>query len=106
MPTAPWETLCPTTAGPTFLTIHFKWHLFAKARSVNDGKPNQRHWRPNFTGHIFLATSRCQTPTSDHFLKLHATQNSGTQPNQRKACHRYWKTILKKLTAPLLLRKD
>jgi len=35
---------------------------------VNDRKCNQRYLRPDFTGHIFLATSRCQKPTSDHLF--------------------------------------
>ena len=63
-PKVPRETLCITTAGLTFLTTHFKWRLFAKATSVNDGKLKQRHVRPDFTGSIFKATSRCQEPTS------------------------------------------
>jgi len=31
---------------------------------VNDGKLKQRHWRPDFTSQIFIATSRYRKPTS------------------------------------------
>src|SRR6056297_2786324 len=106
MPKAPREIFRNTSAGPTFLAGFSKWHLSAKATSLNDGKLKQRHLRPNFTGQIFIATSRCQTPTSDHFLILHDARNSGTQPNQRKACQRYRTLILKKFAAPRLLGKD
>ena len=37
---------------------------FSKARSLNDGKPDQRHLRPDFTRQISIATSRCRNPTS------------------------------------------
>jgi len=68
VPKAPRENHRNTTAGPTFLAGLSTWHLSAKAGSVNDRKCNQRHLRADFTGHIFLATSRCQKPTSDHLF--------------------------------------
>ena len=40
------------------------------------------------------------------FSKLFDALHSGTQCCQREACHRYWKTILKMLTAPRFLGKD
>jgi hypothetical protein len=49
---------------PNVLAKFKKWHLFTKARSLNDGKPTQRHLRPYFTDHIFIAMSRCRKPTS------------------------------------------
>src|SRR6056297_1462585 len=64
MPKAPREIFRNTAAGPTFLARFSKWHLFAKAKSLKDGKPDQRDLRPTFTEHIFLATSRCREPTS------------------------------------------
>jgi hypothetical protein len=39
------------------------------------------------------------------FLELFGAKNSGTQFRQRKACHRYWKHVLKKLTALRFLGK-
>jgi hypothetical protein len=36
---------------------------------MNDGKPTQRHWRPDFTGSIFIATSRCREITSARFFE-------------------------------------
>jgi hypothetical protein len=72
---------------------------------LNDGKPDQRHWRPDFTSQIFLrraAAGNLQVPT---FLQDLVASNSGTQFRQRKACHRYWKHILKKLMAPRILGK-
>ena len=83
-----------------------KWHLSAKAQSENDGKPDQRHLRPDFTGHIFIATSRCRKPNKcPPFWKSFGALDSGTRPSQRKACHRYWKLVLKKRAAPHFLGK-
>src|SRR6056297_3801079 len=68
MPKAPREIFRNTSAGLTFLAGFYKWHLSAKATSVNDGKPDQRHVRPDFTSHIFIATSRCGNPTNDRLF--------------------------------------
>ena len=35
---------------------------------MNDGKPDQRHVRPDFTRQISKATSRCRDPTSDRLF--------------------------------------
>src|SRR6056297_790798 len=69
MPKAPREIFRNTSAGPTFLAGFSKWHLSAKATSVNDGQPDQRHLRPTFTNHMFIATSRCHKPTSARLSK-------------------------------------
>src|SRR6056297_2392956 len=69
MPTAPREIFRNTTAGPTYLTGFSKWHLSAKAQSLNDGKLKQRFLRPYFTSHIFIATSRCQKLTSGYLFE-------------------------------------
>jgi hypothetical protein len=68
LPKAPRENHHKTTAGLTFLVKFKKWLLFAKARSLNDGKPDQRHLRPDFTRQISKATSRCRDPTSDRLF--------------------------------------
>jgi hypothetical protein len=35
---------------------------------LNEGKLKQRHWRPDFTGQMFIATSRSRNPTSDRLF--------------------------------------
>ena len=35
---------------------------------MNEGKLKQRHWRPDFTGQMFIATSRSRNPTSDRLF--------------------------------------
>jgi hypothetical protein len=83
----------------------YKWHLFAKARSVNDGKLNQRHLRPYFTDHIFIAMSRCRKPTSARLFETSCRPKLWDSVLQNEACHGYWKPIWKKLTAPHVFGK-
>src|SRR6056297_2519926 len=84
MPKAPREIFRNTSAGPTFLAGFSKWHLSAKATSLNDGKLKQRHLRPGFTDQIFIATSRCQKPTSVRLFETprHAELWDSAQPTR------------------------
>jgi hypothetical protein len=98
------ESLNSGFAGPAFLAQFKKWHLFAEATSLNDGKPTQRHWRPYFTDQLFIATSRARPAHKcPPFLKLPDASNSGTRPNQRKACPFYLDIILEVETWRLVL---